>query len=67
MIPKLRIAAERYSAPGWVAITADEDLYGPILIWVAPQPGSHEFAKQIVNALNGGPLVLSPAQRGDAA
>jgi hypothetical protein len=59
MIPKLRIAA----APGWVPITANDELYGPILIWIAPRPGSHEFAKQIVDALNGGPLVMSPAER----
>lgn len=66
MIPKLRIAAERYAAPGWVPIAADDEKYGPVLLWIAPQPNSHEVARQIVDTLNGGPLVLSPAQGGIA-
>ena len=67
MIPKLRIATEMHTAPGWVPIVPDSDTtaayQADVVLWIAPRPGSQKIAQIVVDALNGAPPIPRP-QRG---
>lgn len=56
MIPRLRIAAELHAAPGWVPLVADRDdkaaYRTDVVMWISPQPNSHEVARRVVDAVN---------------
>lgn len=59
-LPKLRIASELHPAPGWIPIVADDGRVAfntDILMWIAPQPGSQERARLVVDALNNSGVV----------